>query len=242
MKLITIYIACIYCLICNISFAQTNYAVRQTSNVQNNFPTQIIINQVDGRPMKQKFVDVIGSPYLNEKFALTDFIMIDGQSFKNVKAKLDICDNELHLINEKNELVFLYSTQVKEVTYNDTLNDLNIQKHKVVSGLPSIDDLNEKNFYEVLSDGKVKLVKLLQKKVDVKKNELTGETTKEFEFYDNLFIVKNTTIKRVKKDKKFLLEVFNDKTNQINNYLNINKVSIKDYDSMVAVFNYYNSL
>lgn len=232
----------IFLFFCATSNAQSNMSVRQTSSPQNNFGSQIIINQVDGQPIKQKYIGVVGSPYLFESFKLGNFVFTDGTKMNMISTKIDICSNEVHLINEKKQEVFLYSKQVKEIIYYDTIDLVNIVAHKIVAGLPAIEDMTDKNFYELLSDGKTKLVKSIQKKVNIKKDDLTGETTKDFELYSDLYVVKDGTIKRLKKDKKYLLELLNDKADKVATFLNNNRLSFKDIASVTAVFNYYNSL
>ena len=110
------------------------------------------------------------------------------------------------------------------------------------SGYPAIEQNTELTFYEVLSDGAIQLLKYNKKDISEIKNEMSGDTRKEFVLHENYFVYTNGEIKKMKREKDFILELMQDKKDKINEYLKINKLNFKNTESITKLFEYYNSL
>ena len=79
-------------------------------------------------------------------------------------------------------------------------------EYRFQTGYPEIDNLNRNNFYQVLSDGKVTLLKSSIKKINKTKNEMSGEVSSQFDIYEDHYLYVKYEMKRVKKDKEYYIE------------------------------------
>lgn len=93
-----------------------------------------------------------------------------------------------------------------------------------------------------MAEGRCSFLKSIYKRVSEKKTELSGEVVKEFETYEDYYLIINGVMKRWKKDKDFILAELTDKQAQVNQYLLSNKVNFKNAEQVTKLLNYYNSL
>lgn len=203
---------------------------------------QVYISDVNGQPIKQKYVDVNGSPYFNDVFKVANIVLTKGNKvLVNVKTRIDLADQETHFISANGVEAFMFAGMVKEITYADTTAD-GILFYKFQTGFPAIDRQTVNNFYLVLAEGRCSFLKSIYKRVSEKKTELSGEVVKEFETYEDYYLIINGVMKRWKKDKDFILAELTDKQAQVNQYLLSNKVNFKNAEQVTKLLNYYNSL
>ena len=92
-------------------------------------------------------------------------------------------------------------------------------EYKFQTGYPEIDNLNRNNSYQLLSDGKVTLLKSSIKKINKSKNEMSGETGSQFDIYEDHYLYVKYEMKRVKKDKEYLLNLLTDKRKELETYI-----------------------
>jgi len=100
------------------------------------------------------------------------------------------------------------------------------------------------NIYQVLEDGKAKLLKeVIVTFSDIKKY---GEAniTRVFTKKEILFaLFENTTeLRKVEKNKASLISMFETKQNEIRNYIESQKLKCKNEEDIIKIFNYYNSI
>ena len=115
-------------------------------------------------------------------------------------------------------------------------------EYRFQTGYPEIDNLNRNNFFQVLSDGKVTLLKSSIKKINKTKNEMSGEISSQFDIYEDHYLYVKYEMKRVKKDKEYILNLLADKRKELETYLTIQKLNFKSMDSIKKLIDYYNSL
>jgi hypothetical protein len=114
--------------------------------------------------------------------------------------------------------------------------------YKFQTGFQLIDKQDQRNFYQVLAEGKCGLVKSITKSISERKNELSGEVAKEFETTENLYLFVKGELKRLKKDRDFVMAELADKQLPVNRFVLDNKINFKNLDQIVKLLNYYNSL
>ena len=130
---------------------------------------------------------------------------------------------------------------VKDITIEDSNRFPAVQYH-FMSELPPIDNQNEKNFYQVLSKGKVSLLKSTRKNLIVDRNDLTGDVTRELRTYEDYYFFTGVSLQRVKKDKAYITGILKDKKENIEQYIKANNLACKSIQEIQKLVEYYNSL
>ena len=126
-----------------------------------------------------------------------------------------------------------------EIAYEDN----NLSEAKIFQcGFPPIDNQNRISFYQILLNGKASLLKSVYKSIQERNNDLSGERFKEFATYENLYLLKEGTMTRIKKDKSSLLALFQDKKEAIAKYIEDQKLNLKNEAHLKALVQYYNTL
>lgn len=202
---------------------------------------QVSISDVNGRPFENRYADVNGSPYFNEVYKFANIKLSQGRSFTNIKSKIDLAAQELYFITSNGAEAFIQAGMVKEVSYADTTPG-GILYYKFQTGFPAADKQTGNNFYQLLSEGRCSFIKAITKTIAEKKNELSGEVSKDFETTENYYLFVNGEMKRLKKDKGFIMAVLSDRQPQLSQFIDANKLNFKNTDHLVKLFNYYNSL
>ncbi|MCW3087358.1 MAG: hypothetical protein JWQ78_744 [Sediminibacterium sp.] len=224
-------------------WAATAYAQNNGVVVGGKWANQIFVTDVNGRPFENKYEDVSGSPYFSDTYKYANIKLAQGQgrTFVNVRTRIDLAAQETYFVSSNGVEAVIEAGMVKEITYADTTAD-GIMLYKFQTGFPAVDMKTANHFYQVLAEGRCSFLKSIVKKVTERKNELSGEKIKDFETYENYYLFRNGEMKRLKKDKDFLLAELADKQAQVAQYMQANKLSVKNSDHLVKLFEYYNTL
>lgn len=202
---------------------------------------QISITDVNGRPFENRYADVAGTPCFIADYRFANISLAQGRTFVNVKMKIDLVSQETRFVSSNGVEGYISAGMVKEIKFADTTSEGIIQ-YTFRTGFPAIDKQNENNFYQVLADGKCGFVKSITKKVNERKNELSGEIAKDFETTENYYLFVKGEMKRVKKDKDFFIAELADKQVAVIQYIQSNKLNCKNNDQIVKLIRFYNSL
>lgn len=203
--------------------------------------SQIYISDVNGRPVSNRYSDVSGYPFVFEHFKAGDIELKNGRKFADVPLKIDIVTHEILFTSSNNEPGVISSDFVQTVSVKDTVASV-IQNHVYRTGFPSIDNYKSREFCEVLAEGKITLLKSMRKAVDTRKNDLSGEVYKEFVLYEDLYVYQNGEMKRMKKDRDFLLLLMQDQRAKMEEYLKRDKKNLKNPQILAETIRYYNQL
>ena len=129
---------------------------------------------------------------------------------------------------------------VKEFALINPAGDNSLLTKTYRNGFKEIDGNQSTSFYEILSDGKVKLLKKIQFK-KVEEIEVGSiYRTKKLVPVDLYFVISNGEIKKVK--KKQIVSVLDPKKLDLNLYLKTNKIDLTKDKDLSTFFNYYNAL
>jgi hypothetical protein len=202
---------------------------------------QIFISDVNGRAFENKYGDVNGSAYLFPDFKYATIVLTDGRQYSNVKARINLVEHEVNFIASNGEEGYIGKGMVTAITINDTTKQ-GIKKYTFQSGYPTTDNQTVIHFYQVLASGKAKLLKSINKNIEERLNELSGEKSKEFAVRENMYLQIGGGLKRIKKEAGFFLGLMADQKDAMNLYINSNKVNFKNEDQLINLINYYNSL
>jgi hypothetical protein len=202
---------------------------------------QIFISDVNGRAFENKYGDVNGSAYLFPDFKYATIVLTDGRQYKNVKARLNLVEHEVNFIASNGEEGYIGKGMVTAITINDTTKQ-GIKQYTFQSGYPATDNQTVIHFYQVLASGKANLLKSINKNIEERLNELSGEKSKEFAVRENIYLQIGGGLKRIKKEAAFFLGLMTDQKDAMNLYINSNKVNFKAEEQLVKLVEYYNSL
>jgi hypothetical protein len=223
-------------------FSQTSPSPRpKIPTVINNgdrFETEVKITDVYGQPFKNNYSDVKGSPFFIDGWVYSSVKLENGMVYDDLPVRLDVYAQELHFKKNNEELIFP-AHYIKEIEFFDSSQNKN---YKFQTDFPSIDNQNQNNFYQVLSEGSVSLLKSIRKTISVNKNDVSGEVEKQFDLYEDYYIFSNNQLRRLKKEKEFVLKALAEKKDDIETFLKSNAINFKNLNDIIKLFRFYNSL
>jgi hypothetical protein len=206
-----------------------------------NWDDQFIIVDKNGGSFHSYYEGIQGHPFFIENFRSSTIKLASGLEFNNVIARLDLYKQMIQVQLNGDTVKTILPGNIAEVIFYDTVQSLPLG-YKFQTGYPGIDNLTKNNFYQVLSDGKATLLKSSIKKINKTKNEMSGEISSQFDVYEDHYLYVKYEMKRVKKDKEYLLALLADKRKELEIYMTAQKLNIKSMDSIKKLIDYYNSL
>jgi len=202
---------------------------------------QFIIIDKNGGSFHSYYEGIEGNPFFIENFRSSTIKLVSGLEFNNVTARLDLYKQIVQVKLNGDTAKMILPGNITEIIFYDTVQSLPYE-YKFQTGYPEIDNLSRNNFYQVLSDGKVTLLKSSIKKINKTKNEMSGEVNSQFDMYEDHYLYVKYEMKRVKKDKEYLLDLLADKRKELETYITTQKINFKSMDSIKKLIDHYNSL
>ena len=196
-------------------------------------------------PIKSEYDNVQGSAYFINDFKPAIIKLRSGLEFEKVKAKIDLCKQEVNFIAENNVEIVTTGESVKEIVLSDSLlntNPIEYREYKFKTGFPAIDNQNGLNFYQVLNEGNIILLKSTRKIITEKKNDISGEIAKEFEIFTDYYVFVENKMIKLKKEKEWVLSFLQNQKDKVDIFLTEKRISFKKIDDIITLFKYYNSL
>lgn len=186
---------------------------------------------VKGTAIKENSSDIEGSPYLIDAWA-DGSVTIEKGTYSNLKLKYDLKDDAVIFSGKDNS----------PMGFAETVKSFSLNGRNFASGFPAAGLLLKTSFYEVLSNGNVKLLKHYTKRVQETKTYGSAAVNREYSLSESYFILKDGKMISVKADKKALFEVLGDKASQLDVYTKSNKVNFKNDAALGKLVDYYNTL
>ena len=225
--------------------AQSNPRPPLKSDKDQNYSSQVTITDANGMPIKPEYGNVEGSAYFFSDFKPAVVKMRSGLVFENVKAKIDLCKQEINFITDNNVEIVTSGESAKEIILTDSLlNTVHPENrdYKFRTGFPAIDNQNGLSFYQVLTEGNITLLKSTRKIITEKKNDISGEIVKGFEIYTDYYVFTENKMIKLKKEKDWILSFLQNKKDKVDVFLTEKRISFKKIDDLITLFKYYNSL
>jgi len=182
-----------------------------------------------------------GSPFLNKDWALADLLLKNGAHANRVSVKLNIESNELYYLDSAGKTWIAVDGFVKKISYLKLL-EKEGKPDVFKCGYPAIDKQSANYYYQLLTDGKIELLKKIYKTIETFKNDLSGEIRKEFTDGSSYYVFASGEIKAFKNEKGFVLELMKDKQEVIEKYQLANKINFKKIADIQKLITYYNGL
>ncbi len=107
-------------------------------------------------------------------------------------------------------------------------------------GFNPIDELNQNNFYQILSDGKLRLLMDTKFATETKQVYGTGAVTTTDKLI-NFYAASGTSVFKIAKEEQ-VLALMSDKTAEITAFIKKEKTKFRKQSDLEKLFNYYNQL
>ncbi len=195
----------------------------------------------NGKPFVNPNIDVEGSAFFIPEWKYGLITAIDNKVYSKRLLRLNFQSQEVHYLSENNQEMTLPAGMVKEITIFDS-SIIPAAKYHFQSGFPPVDNLHNFTFYQIICEGKIKLLKSIRKLVVEDKNELAAHTTKEIKTYEDYYIFTGTSLIRVKRNNDLFLPLLKDKKAEIDQYLKKTNLGTRNASDIKLILDYYNSL
>lgn len=195
----------------------------------------------DGKAFVNPNTDVEGSAFFSNDWKMGRLVLYDNTVFTHIRLRLNLQTQQVHFLSPDGTEKVSHEGAVKEITLYDSTAEHNTAL-VFRSGFPPVDNQDIKNFYEVLSGGKILFLRSSRRIISEQKDQLSGEVKKEFVEYEDYYVFAGGTMTRVKKDKAFIINLLKDKEDQVKAFMAEKKFKLRSFDDITQIMAYYNSL
>jgi hypothetical protein len=220
---------------------QTGAVCAQDAVMQNDFEHKINLYNVNGKPISNAPVETAGSPFFQEQWKAGTIRLFNGQAFDHLLLKIDLERQQVHFRKPDNNEYVIDAGAVQQVVLHDSVNQLPAAD-TLQCGFPAIDNQGTQNFYLILCSGRIVFLEAIRKSIHEEKDQLSGETRKEYRTYDDYYFFREAKMERIKRDRSYFLNAMKDKEEQISYFLQKNKTSFRSINDIRRLVAYYNGL
>jgi hypothetical protein len=201
------------------------------------------LKDANGRPLHWGSTYVAdGSPYYYDEYIWADITVSSGKIYKDVRVKFNLIDHQLqYLADDGTEMIA--TTAVKSIRFTsfpvtrDSVKTITLISNNGVLNQPEV------SIYEVLDSGKSSLLKKISVSYRDEKKYGEAVTTRHFERKENeFFILLNNEYKKVEKKNEFFLTLLHDRSKEIEDFINKNRLNCRSIKDIQQLIRYYNSL
>lgn len=194
--------------------------------------------------------EVVGNTYLDTTWTKGNLKLYDPiqpvggkavDTLSGLAMRYNVYFNEIEiLLNTYKDVKALQGEKIKAFSLEEkgkTQSFVNIQQYDM--------DKASKGFYEILAPGKLTLAALY--KTSVRKPtynaafEVGSKDTK-ISMQEDFYVLQNGKAEKIKQNKKGILDLMKDKSKEIEAFLKVNDLDLKERSNLTRVFERYNSL
>lgn len=208
----------------------------------NNFSESVSVFDKDGRPFVNSEEDVSGSSYFLPEWKYGQLRLTNGTGYDHIRLRLDLHTQEVHFMGKNGVEMVLPKGFIRELVLIDSSTPDSPSIYTFRDGFPAIDNQDGSNFYQVLVGGRLDLLRSTRKIVSMEKNSISGEETKEIREYTDYYLFSDGMMKKLKRDKAFILGAVGDKKDKVDAFAAAGKLNFKSIDDIGRIINYYNGL
>lgn len=184
----------------------------------------------------EKYSEIKGSPFLFKDWTKGSVTTLQGR-YDNLELKFDVYDNTLYF--NKEDKLFEFKDEVKSFVLMPKQDDSSSYLY-FVKGFTA-EGLNSRKYIQVLSEGKLSFyksdIRLLSEL-----NEINKGIVKSFSNATRYYIAVKGELHVARLSKNDILPYFKDKEQQINSFMETNKLGFKKEQDIKKIIDYYNSL
>lgn len=182
--------------------------------------------------MSKNYVDVDGSPYFPNQW-------VEGSI--TLKTGKNVAYNALRYNLISGNLEFNYTGKAYDVI--NSMKEFSLGSMKFRNGFPSIEKQDSETYYQILFDGKQKLLCHRIANVFISQDYNSATKTKKLDINETYYLKKEDgKLYEVKKNPKFLLMMLDDKTKQTEEYCKRENIKLKSWEDAVKVLEYADGL
>ncbi|HMK25018.1 MAG TPA: hypothetical protein VK483_03245 [Chitinophagaceae bacterium] len=184
-----------------------------------------------------------GSPFFYDEYCFAEITTTNGKVYPNVKVKIDLVNKSIIYMTESGEEM-IATTPINQVKLMIFINNETAYGETILRGFNSPMNSADGNIYQVLEDGKAKLLKEVIVTYSDTKKYSEATITRVFTKKENFFALfeNKTELRKVDKNKNSLISMFETKQAEIRNYIENQKLKCKSEQDLIKIFNYYNSI
>lgn len=201
----------------------------------------ITLVNTDGKPFVNPDLDVEGTPFYFDSWKYGTIKLVSNNVYNNVSVRLNLQSQEVHFLSQNKTEMTVSTELVKELFIYDTVNG-GVNIYDFQCGFPSVDKQTGKDFYLVISNGKVKLLQSIKKEIRQRKDDMSGEIKKDFVSYEDYYLYTNNALQVIRLNKNSILQSMSDGKTKIENFIKTNKLSYKSANDLKKIVDYYNTL
>ena len=176
-----------------------------------------------------------GSPFFDTEFLPANIVLSTGQRYENVLVKINLLSNEvIYKTPEGKELAVLPAIKQVELYKNGNLLFFEY-------GFPVYEKQNQKTIYQVLTKGKISLIKYFFIQVTEAKPYSSATMLRTIEQFPKLFLYdKSMSLKKAPKSNEDLLNLYKEDATKIQSILQKNNLKIKKEEDFIKCITEFN--
>jgi hypothetical protein len=169
-----------------------------------------------------------GSPFFDPEFLPANIVLATGQRYENVFIKINLLSNEvIYKTPEGKELAVLPAIKLVELNKNGNLLFFEY-------GFPVFEKQNHKTIYQVLTKGKVSLLKYFFVQVTEAKPYGSATMLRTIEKFPRLFLYdQSMSLKKAPKSNEDLLSLYKEDGTKLQSILQKNNLKIKKEEDFI---------
>ena len=203
---------------------------------------QFAIVDNTGQPILTKnYTDVRGSAYLYDGWKKGSVTTARDITYDGIELMYDLIEDQLIFKGSGGEAK-TFNQPIKSFTLKAGKENALQKEQLFVSGFMPVDGAKPATFYEVLADGEVQLLRRATKKIFEELPYGSATKVKAFKTDSHYYIAKDGTLKKIKNDKKSVLQALTDKKAALETYIKTNRPDLKKDEELAKLVAYYNTL
>jgi len=169
-----------------------------------------------------------GSPFFDPEYLPANIVLATGQRYENVFIKINLLSNEvIYKTPEGKELAVLPAIKLVELNKNGNLLFFEY-------GFPVFEKQNHKTIYQVLTKGKVSLLKYFFVQVTEAKPYGSATMLRTIEKFPRLFLYdQSMSLKKAPKSNEDLLSLYKEDGTKLQSILQKNNLKIKKEEDFI---------
>lgn len=206
---------------------------KEFSQSQSNAGGQVFLQDSNGKLLiSNNYTDVDGNPYFPKEW-------VEGTV--SLKAGKVIAYNALRLNTITGNLEFKFTDKAYDVI--NPMHEFTLGTLKFRNGFAPMERQNTETFYQVLYDGKQKLLCHRFGSIYLESPYNSATKTKKFELAETYYLQKaDGKLYKLKKNLKALLFLIDDKSNQLEEYCKKENIKLKSWNDAVRILEYSEGL
>ncbi|WP_316832682.1 hypothetical protein [Pedobacter aquatilis] len=192
---------------------------------------------LSGVPLKIKiYENVNGTPYLNEEWTKGTVVLENGTKSGSLDLKFDLVAQEL-IFKDASGNPLNFANRVKEFVLQSSGNNQQLYRRN----FPKTEDSTPDDFFQVISDKNVKLLKRTKKFIIDTKQYASSTVDRSIEERTAYYILSGNTLIKVSNAKN-LQKAFPKVSAELETYLSKNKLNTKNEADLILIANYLDQL